>query len=54
MTTAPSFGRYCFYKVDSDSTVTTFYFKNSTVADALVAGTHYKATYGTKSDNYSW
>jgi hypothetical protein len=51
-TTSPKFNTRCFYK--SSGSMCTFYFTNSTVANALVAGTHYNTSYGTKSPNYSW
>ena len=51
-TTPPTFGNWCFETYNSNGT--TFYFKNSTVSEALVAGTHYISSYGTKSTNYDW
>ena len=51
-TTAPTFGRNCFRKSSGDTC--TFYFKNSTVANAFIAGTHYNSSYGTKSTDYDW
>ena len=36
------------------STISTFYFKNSTVAEALIADTHYSSDNATKSEDYNW
>ena len=52
---APTFGYGCFDKNAGDNC--TFYFKNSTVSDALIDGEHYNNeyfSYGTKSTNYNW
>ena len=50
-TTAPSFMNRCFYK--SSGNMCTFYFKNSTVADAFTTS-YYNSSYGTKSTDYDW
>ena len=50
-TTKPIFGSICFKKFSGVKT--TFYFKNSTVASAFTTS-HYNASYGTKSTDYSW
>ena len=50
-TTKPIFGSSCFKK--SSGVKTTFYFKNSIVADAFTTD-YYNSSYGTKSTNYNW
>ena len=50
-TTVPTFGNSVFYK--SSGSMITFYFKNSTVADAFTTS-YYNSSYGTKSTDYNW
>lgn len=50
-TTPPTFKNGCFSKSSGD--VCTFYFKNSTVADAFTTSL-YNSSYGKKSTNYNW
>ena len=50
-TTVPTFGDSVFYKISGG--MTTFYFKNSTVANAFTTS-YYNSSYGTKSTDYNW